>query len=615
MKAVTLFIDSILPKDLQDPNRIYDKKGIDALLTEVARRYPKRYSEIVQHIADTGRHAAYHQGETLSMKDLAPVIDKPAVLAKMDQELDIVDALKLNDEEKRQKKIEVWGKYSTLLEKMTQESALASGNALGGIVTSGSRGNPSQLKAMLTTPALYTDYRDRIIPMFIRHGFNEGLRPSEYLASAFGVRKAVISTKRNTADAGDVSKQWAVANAPTIVTEDDCGTNNGLDFDNDDPELEGRVLAKDYGPGLSAGTPIDRHVRQELRKLKGPVIARSPMTCQAKLGICSHCLGLLPEGHFAAKGYAAGMTAANALGEPLAQSSLSSKHTSGMSKGKKQEFSGFSVIDQLAQAPETFPNKATIAEEAGRIGKIEDAPQGGKYIFINNKPHYVLPNFELNVKPGDEVEAGDQLSDGIVNVHDVLRTRGLGEARRYYVQRMGQAFHESGVGRPSKLNLELVARGTLDHLNIDDAEGMGDYLPDDTASYSKLSAHYSPPKDTKILPVAGAVGHYLQAPALHYTIGTQLTPKMVAHMSKAGIPAISVSKQAPGFTPTMVRLRAASHDNPDWIARLNTSYLTANLGEAASRGRESNIEENVNFAPRLMVGEGFGKKIEQTGKF
>lgn len=614
MKAITLLVNSVLPEELRDPSLSLDKKNLDRMLTEVARRYPDRYSDVVQSISNAGRRAAYWQGETLTLNDMRPVVDKDAILAKMDAELSQVSP-ELPDDERKKQKMQIWGKYATELEKLTKEQALLKGNNLGNAVLSGARGNPFQLKAMLTTPALYTDYKDETIPLFVRRSFGEGLRPFEFLASTFGVRKGVISTKASTAESGDLAKQLVQAAANIIVTDDDCGTNNGLDYDVDDSELEGRVLAKSYGD-LKAGTPIDKQVMRELRHRDvKTVIARSPMTCQAKSGICAHCLGLLPEGVFAPLGYAAGITAAQGVSEPLTQGALNTKHGGGGFKGEKKQFGGFSVIDQIMQSPETFPYKAAVAVKDGQVSKIEDAPQGGKFIYVGGEQHYVLPGFEPLVKPGQEVEEGDTLSEGIADVYDVLNHRGLGEARRYYVDRLRQAFEESDVQRPSKLNLETLARATLDHVVVEDPEGVGDFLPDDIASYSSLSTTYSPPADTKAVPAQQAIGKYLQSPVLHFTINTRMTPKMVKRIQDAGIQSVSVSTQQPKFRPEMFRLRAAAHPGTDWLAKMHTSYLMSNLGQDAARGRETDIAQNVHFAPRLAVGEGFGKDIERTGKF
>lgn len=614
MKAIDLLINSELPPDLRDPHRKFNKKGVEQLLADVAHNHPEEYVRVSKMLTDAGRHSAYLHGETITLNDLKPVVDKKAILKEMDQELDAVKQLPAGEQEAARHKI--WSKYAQRLEKETQVNALARGNNLGNIVVSGSRGNSTQLSGMLTTPGLYTDYKGDVIPMLIRHGFNEGLRPYEYMASTFGARQSVISTKNATAETGDFGKQLAQNAAATIVTEDDCGTTNGIDYAKDDPELRGRVLAKSY-PGLPAGTVVDKHVAAQLRKLPfGRVIVRSPMTCTSHKGICAHCLGLLPEGRLAPLGYAAGITSASALGEPLTQGSLNTKHKGGAGTGEKAQYGGFDIINQIAQSPETFPFKAAVATTSGPVTKIEDAPQGGKYVHVADTPHYVLPGFEPSVKVGETVEAGDGLSEGIIDVADILKHRGLGEARRYYVDRLREAYKDSGIAMPTKLNLETMARTTLDHVMVDDPDGVGDYLPDDTASYNRLITGYHPPADARLLALKEADGKYLQSPALHFTIGTKLTPKMLTRLEQAGFKQVHVSDKEPRFHPEMIRLRtAAAASGGDWLAKMHTSYLTSNLQRSAERGEETNVEHNVHFAPRLAFGKDFGKEIETTGEF
>jgi len=112
-----------------------------------------------------------------------------------------------------------------------------------------------------------------------------------------------------------------------------------------------------------------------------------------------------------------------------------------------------------------------------------------------------------------------------------------------------------------------------------------------------------------------AVGTYLQNPALHYTIGTRVTPKIAKHLADAGFNEVFTSPTEPKFKSHMIRLRAATHNNTDWLASMHTSYLKKQLSDSAFRGEDTNVESNVHFAPRLAIGENFGENIRQTGKF
>lgn len=1018
MKAIQLLLNSQLPSDLRDYTRDLDSKSLGNLMTEVARRYPDQYERISKVISDYGRKASYYQGESLTLNDNRPVIDKDAIFADMDKELAAARKATKNDDEYKAAKLTIWGKVNDRLEKETGKAALAANNNLAYSVMSGARGKPPQLKMMLTTPGLYTDAQDNVVPIFVRNSFGEGLRPAEYLASTYGARKSVLclhedtlvrlpdgsaiaikymkvgqqvlgsdkegntfpvnvlnvynqglqpvnkyvfrrgtgegrhevtctaahailqndyraytsaysrfrrgkgnkpdksllhkkevypvgekrprqsavlagpsmlggitepyalllgvltgdgclthedlvirlscadeamiadlsasirplglkisdrrtesnfdwcivkdgylaadnasiqkgtqgfvadarmphkqilineglawcraeekklpkniskwsnksvldyiagliatdgsvyfdaksgmgrvslamtakdvvfgvwdilryrfgvypteisfrdtggfgdsqslrknrlwefsvttdssvkrllsalppipgvkealrvkalrmqltqdnpypkaklesttplgsaqcydievdhedhlfvlesgivvsnSTKRATAKGGDFSKQLSQAAASLIITEKDCGSANGIDLDIDDRSLRGRVLARETG-GVPAGTVLDKEVLSQLRKKGAKVlIARSSMTCQAKEGLCAHCIGLQANGKFPTKGDAVGITAANSVGEPITQMALNTKHQGGAASSKR-EYSGFEMINQFAQSPETFPDKSVLASTDGRVTKIIEAPQGGFYVTVNDKPHYVAPGYPITVQVGDTLEAGDELSEGLADPGEVVALRGIGEGRKYYANRFKKLLDDSGM-EADRRNTELLARATLDHIQVTDVRDDEDYIPDDVISYSKYASNYVPPVNTKRTGLSKAAGQYLQTPVLHYTLGTKITPKIVKHLSDTGYTDVFTSPDAPTFKPTMVRLRTASHQGGDWLAAMNTSYLKKQLSDAALRGDSTNVESNVHFAPRLAIGANFADNIEQTGKF
>ena len=613
MKAIDILINSFLPEDMRDYTRVYDKKGISKLMSEVAKKYPDKYRMISKRVSDAGRRASYRQGETLTLNDMRTPIDKDSVLAQMDTEISKLPN-KGTDAEKALAKLKVYVNYSDKLRAMTTKSLIPGKHGLANTTYSGAKGSPAQLNSMITTPAMYTDYKDKPIPIFIRRSFGEGLRPYEYLASMFGARKAIISTKEATADAGDLGKQMAQAAISQIVTTQDCGTSNGIAVELDDlDDILGRVTVKAYN-GIDIGTPVDRKVVGALEKQKvKKVLVRSPLTCKAQQGVCAECGGIMSNGKFPSIGDAVGLTAAQALAEPLAQGSLNVKHSGGIFSGKKT-FSGFNVINQIMQSPSTFPNRAAVSEVHGRVDTVEEAPQGGFYVNIAGEKHYTLPGFDLTVKEGDTVEPGDQLSDGIVDVKDIIRLRGLGAGRMHYVNRLQQAFEDSGIG-VSRRNLEYFARAALDHVQIESLDGLGDYLPDDVASYNTLTNSYQPPASAKMVETKNSVNQYLETPALHYTIGTKITPRIKNTLEENGINKLFTSTQEPKFTPLMVYLRRSKRYSDDWMAKLHTSYIADSLKTDAFKGSDTNIERNIHFAPRIAIGKGFGEKIENTGQF
>jgi hypothetical protein len=291
---------------------------------------------------------------------------------------------------------------------------------------------------------------------------------------------------------------------------------------------------------------------------------------------------------------------------------------SGMAKGKRS-FSGFDYVSQFVQIPDDFKDRAAVSEKEGMVENIEDAPQGGKFIYVGGHQHFALPGYEPTVKVGETVEAGDQLSEGLVSPADIVRLRGLGEGRRYYADRLGQILADSG-NPPDRRNMEIIARSTVDNYLIDDPDADSPWNPDELVRENDFLSDYLPPADTSVVSPSKAVGTYLQKPALHYTVGTKLTKKMADRLDKTGVTQVAASRTAPWFTPEMKRLRVAAHDSKDWLTSLGTSYLSSQMRQALERGDETNVKENYHFGPRLAYGAdvgsgGFGENIESTGKF
>jgi hypothetical protein len=289
------------------------------------------------------------------------------------------------------------------------------------------------------------------------------------------------------------------------------------------------------------------------------------------------------------------------------------KNTGGSASGTKKEYSGFTWLRQFTQVPESFKDAAAVAPKAGKVQDVRKAPQGGSYIKLDEQEIYVPSGFEVNVKPGDAVEAGDIMSDGLASPYDVLKARGLGSGRKYYRDRFLKILEDSGQ-KTDPRNVELVTRANVRHIRVNDF-GVGDYLPDDVIDYTKLDLEYERPKDTMAYKPNQAVGKWLQAPVLHYTTGQQLTKRQASKLESLGYDKVIASDTPPMFEPELPRLRTSSQVNEDWMAGLAGSYLGRRLHDAAIRGQDTNIKENIHYAPRLSYGVDFAKDIERTGKF
>ena len=610
MKAVHLLVNSVLPPDLRNNDQTYDIKSLNKILHAVAFKHPDQFADVEKKISDIGRKASYYQGETITLNDLTAPFDRTPYFQEMEA---AIKALPKN-KDFESNRIAIMQKYNDLIEKANAKSSLEQRNNIAMSVLSGARGKGAQLKAMVATPGTFSDYKGRVVPVFSKESFAEGVRPAVFLASTNGARASVVSTKSSTAKGGDLAKQLASSSADLVVRKEDCGTANGIELPVDDASMRGRVLAKD-AYGLKAGTVIGRTELDKLKKAGADsIVVRSPQTCGVSNGLCAHCVGRFYNGSKMPKvGDSIGLLASSTVGEPITQMALSAKHTAGMSTGKKS-YSGLGTIIQFTQSPEAFKDRGAVSELDGKVTSVEEAPQGGMFVTVGDKKHYVLPGHEVYVKPGDTVEAGDQLAEGLVDPEDIVRLKGLGEGKLYYAERLHQMLQDSGAGTDRR-NTEVLARGAIRHIKITDPEGMGSYLPDDVIDYNAAQSTYKAPETAKEVTPKEAVGKYLQKPYLHYTVGTRVTPSVAKKLAKNKYDSLLVDDTAPGFEPHMVRLRTASHTNPDWMASLATSSIAKQLNEGATRGDDTNIISNPDFRPRLAVGENFGKNVSTTGEF
>jgi len=264
------------------------------------------------------------------------------------------------------------------------------------------------------------------------------------------------------------------------------------------------------------------------------------------------------------------------------------KHSGGMTgSGKKQDLAGFDIINQLFQVPKTFAHAAAVSTADGTVERIEPAPQGGTNIFINGAVHYVLPENDVSVAIGDTVEAGDQLSDGLLNPADVLQYKGVGEARRYLTERATKAFRDSGYS-VHRRNMELLVRGVINHAEMDD--DTGPHLAGDIVDYGSLATTYKPRDNARTLDIDAAVGQYLEQPVLHHTIGTKVTGSVVKGLKRHGYGEVTVNAVPPAFHPKSFGLRAVPQQETDWLAQMGSSHLTKNLLKNVHRGAESDLE-------------------------
>lgn len=614
MRKTTLgqiLINSALPPELRDYNRVLTKKGSEELMKQLAADHPEKYRLVAKRLMDVGRDAAFSTGgQSFGLRSLRAMPAATKMRAEFREQLaQIMQDPKLDDDGKSKALVTAArAKYAELVPQVYEE-ARAAGNPLADQVESGARGNPSQLNSLLGADMMYADNWGDDVPIPVLRSYSQGLRPAEYFAASYGTRKGVVDLKRATADAGFAAKQLIQAAHRLLVSADDDdepyddANPRGLPVDTLDNDNAGSLLGHAAG-GYARNTLLTPKILKDLAaRGVDQILVRSPTVGgPADGGVYARDAGQREKGRIAPIGDFVGHAAAQAIAEPLTQSQLSSKHTAGVAGAGSKAIGGFKYINSLIQVPKTFKGGAAHAQLDGAVTDIMAAPHGGNWVTVGNERHYVAPNYELQVKVGDKVEAGDVLSDGVPNPAEIVRFKGIGEGRRYFVESFRKALNDSGVSN-NRRNIELLGRGLINHVKL--TQEVGDYMPDDVVPYTALERGWQPREGFKTMKPSTAVGRYLERPVLHYSVGTKIQPSMLPHLTKFGVQQVDVHDDEPPFQPVMIRAMENVHHDPDWLTRMLGSYQHKSLLKGVHRGATSDAA-GTSFVAPLAQAKDFG---------
>lgn len=606
-----LFANEALPDELRDYDRVLDKKEIKRVLREVAVKYPERYREISHELNQLGREAAQESGSfSFGVRHMAKSKAGNKIRNRLKAKIkSILQTPDLTDKRRNELLVRAAGSEMSAQQDEILQEALAAENPLALQVLSGTRGNKMNLSSLMGSDLLYADSSDNPLPIPVLRSYSEGLSPAEYFAGSYGARKGIIATKFATQDAGFLGKQLNQVAHRLVVTDKDYadegqrGIRRGMPVDTDDQDNEGALLAQDVGP-YKRNTVITPKVRRHLNRLgHKKILVRSPLVGGSPSGgVYARDVGVRERGNLPGKGDMVGLQAAQALSEPLSQGQLSAKHSGGVA-GEEKAVSGFQYINQLIQVPKVFKGGAAHSTEDGTVQRIEAAPAGGYLITINDSPHYVAKDFDLRVKKGDKIEAGDVLSEGFPNPSLVTKYKGVGEGRRYFVNAFRDAMRDAGLGGHRR-NIELLSRGLINHVRLTDE--YGENVPDDVIPYSTLEHRWKPREGYRKSSPKQAVGKYLEQPVLHYTIGTKVRPSMLKNFKEFGIDEVDVHDEPPPFEPEMIRGMYSLQHDPDWLTRFYGSGVKKSLLSATQRGSVSE-ERGTSFVPSISRSVDFGR--------
>jgi hypothetical protein len=614
--AGKLLLEDTLPGKYSKVDKPLTAKDVKAMMTDLAKTDPDAYVDTLQKINDLGREVVttYGRDASISLKDLKI----PTTIKNMRSDLRAkIKTIENSDVLSNDKKLDLIKKatmkYTDKAADKLYDEALKKNNSMAMQILSGSRGKKVQLQQMLFGDMLMTDATGKVIPYPGLDAYAEGAGPLPYWLGASSSRKGFIDTQFGTAQSGYFSKQLTNVAHRNIVTEQDCGTvEGGLKVDGDDEDNVGAVLLKATN-GLKPGTVIKE---EHLPELEGKrITVRSPLTCQSKEGVCAHCAGIREKGGFPEIGEPVGINAVRAFAEALTQGALGSKHVGGVG-GKEDEhgLSGFKEINQFVQVPKEFVGGAVLADKDGKVTLITDAPQGGKYVKVDGEQYHIPNYYDVDVKKGDTVEAGDTLSTGVPNPSEVVGYKGLGEGRHYFLNKFRELTKKNNADT-NRRNLELFTRAFISKVNITDPEGIQGHMLGDVIDYDYLASGWEPRDGSNLKSVDTAHNLYLEKPYMHYTIGTKITPKVSKSLKNSGYDKVMVHDKPAPFEPQVVRAQDFTRYDKDWITRLGGENLKRSMTEAASVGSSSARKSTSYFPALVNIREEGGLKKESSDLF
>jgi len=319
----------------------------------------------------------------------------------------------------------------------------------------------------------------------IKANFREGLTVLEYFISSHGARKGLADTALRTADSGYLTRRLVDVSQDVIVRDEDCGTTQGIIVDDvkDGPEviekleerLVGRFLLEDLkhpetGEILAtANNEITEEQAQEIAAVYDKVTIRSVLTCKTRYGVCRKCYGRnLATGHHVEMGEAVGIIAAQSIGEPGTQLTMRTFHTGGVAGDDITQ--GLPRVEELFEARKP-KGQAIISENDGIVAIREVKGRREVDVTGDNEERmtYTIPyGSRLKVREGDRIEAGDELTEGSINPHDMLKVKGIRGVQVYLLGEVQRVYRLQGVDINDK-HIEVMVRQMLRKVKVEEA--------------------------------------------------------------------------------------------------------------------------------------------------
>ena len=494
------FIDRSIPENRFkfEVDFLVGKSGLKKIIDKCIKIHgPVRTSVVLDHIKAQGYKYSTKGAITVAVCDAVIPPQKKAIIAEAEKEVDVIrDEFMMglrSNEERYEEVLRIWEKATNDVTDALQKN-LDRYNPIFMMADSGARGSMSQIRQLAGMRGLIANTSGKTIEIPIRANYREGLNILEYFISSRGARKGLADTALRTADSGYLTRRLVDVSQEVIIREEDCGTTEGLEiFDIKAGEsnvieglherLIGRYLLDDFCDSngnvlvskdvMMGDKEADIIVNSGVDHIK----IRSVLECRAKHGACRKCYGSnLANRQPVTVGEAVGIIAAQSIGEPGTQLTMRTFHAGGVA--------GDDITQGLPRVEELFEARkpkglAIIAEFGGEV-QLKDTKKKREVIITNRETGdvktYLIPyGSRLKVQEGQILEAGDELTEGSINPHDLLRIKGIRAVQDYMIREVQRVYRLQGVDINDK-HVEVIVRQMLKKVRIEDGGDTG-YLP------------------------------------------------------------------------------------------------------------------------------------------
>ncbi|MDO4476276.1 MAG: DNA-directed RNA polymerase subunit beta' [Lachnospiraceae bacterium] len=515
------FVDRSIEENLLKPevDFLVGKKQLKQILQKVIDNHgATTTAEVLDAIKSMGYKFSTRAAMTVSVADMRVPPEKPELLAEAQKTVDKINRNykrgMLTDEERYKEVIATWQVTDDKL-KEALLGGLDAYNNISMMANSGARGSDKQIKQLAGMRGLMADTSGRTIELPIKSNFREGLDVLEYFISAHGARKGLSDTALRTADSGYLTRRMVDVSQELIIREIDCSEGKdvipGVDvyefaygreqIESLEERLRGRysceticdengevIVKKNHMITPKRAERIVKHGRDENGEPFKKVKIRSILSCRCRVGICAKCYGSnMASGEPVQVGETVGIIAAQSIGEPGTQLTMRTFHTGGVAGGDITQ--GLPRVEELFEARK--PKGLAIITEIDGVVSVSDSKTKREITVTNNETGeaktYLIPyGSRICVMDGDVLTAGDSLTEGSVNPHDILKIQGVAAVQDYMLREVQRVYRLQGVEISDK-HIEVLVRQMLKKVRVEEAGDTG-LLPGSMVDTLELDA-------------------------------------------------------------------------------------------------------------------------------